>query len=319
GSRRSLPELVVLVGKGGLLPRKGGPRRTGAPCSLLFHYYSQPTQATKMFPGLTVALAASLCGHLSKVLDLMTRSGVVSPWSEIEPTPPPLEGWVLTTGPPGKSLSNVILDISHSRGDTKDINNSCGMSGCFLKGYKSFQEIFGTCFPGVSDGKESTCNVIGEDNVAVPSHLFKVILARRSAGSAEPLALGAFVVPNKAIGFQPQLREFQVSLQDLEQLSGLVFFPQLDRTSDVRDICSVDTCKLLDFREFTLYLSTRKLEGARSVVRLEKVMENIRNAGIEPDEYFMTRYEKKLEELRAQERSGVLGEKQSGTPEAKPS
>ena len=28
-----------------------------------------------MFPGPT--LAASLCGHLSKVLDLMTRSGVV--------------------------------------------------------------------------------------------------------------------------------------------------------------------------------------------------------------------------------------------------
>ncbi|KAB0378637.1 nuclease EXOG, mitochondrial [Muntiacus reevesi] len=163
-----------------------------------------------------------------------------------------------------------------------------------------------------SDGKKTVSyQVIGEDNVAVPSHLFKVILARRSAGSAEPLALGAFVVPNKAIGFQPQLREFQVSLQDLEQLSGLVFFPQLDRTSDVRDICSVDTCKLLDFREFTLYLSTRKLEGARSVVRLEKVMENLRNAGIEPDEYFMTRYEKKLEELRAQERSGV--------PEAKPS
>lgn len=45
--------------------------------TVLFHYYSQPTQATKMFPGPTLALAASLCGHLSKVLDLMTRSGVV--------------------------------------------------------------------------------------------------------------------------------------------------------------------------------------------------------------------------------------------------
>ncbi|CAI9159350.1 unnamed protein product [Rangifer tarandus platyrhynchus] len=163
-----------------------------------------------------------------------------------------------------------------------------------------------------SDGKKTVSyQVIGEDNVAVPSHLFKVILARRSAGSAEPLALGAFVVPNKAIGFQPQLSEFQVSLQDLEKLSGLVFFPQLDRASGVRNICSVDTCKLLDLREFTLYLSTRKVEGARSVVRLEKVMENLRDAGIEPDEYFMTRYEKKLEELRAQERSGVLGEKPS--------
>ncbi|XP_057561359.1 nuclease EXOG, mitochondrial isoform X2 [Hippopotamus amphibius kiboko] len=163
-----------------------------------------------------------------------------------------------------------------------------------------------------SDGKKTVSyQVIGQDNVAVPSHLYKVILARRSPGSAEPLALGAFVVPNEAIGFQPQLSEFQVSLQDLEKLSGLVFFPHLDRTSDIRNICSVDTCKLLDFREFTLYLSTRKIEGARSVHRLEKVMENLRNAGIEPDEYFMTRYKKKLEELKAQEQSGVLEKKPS--------
>ncbi|XP_034518121.1 nuclease EXOG, mitochondrial isoform X1 [Ailuropoda melanoleuca] len=162
--------------------------------------------------------------------------------------------------------------------------------------------------PGSSD---SQLTVIGEDNVAVPSHLYKVILARRSPVSTEPLALGAFVVPNEAIGFQPQLSEFQVSLQDLEKLSGLVFFPHLDRTSGIRNICSVDTCKLLDFQEFTLYLSTRKIEGARSVLRLEKVMENLKNAGIEPDDYFMNRYKKKLEELKAKEQSGILERKPS--------
>lgn len=142
--------------------------------------------------------------------------------------------------------------------------------------------------------------------MAVPSHLYKVILARRSPMSTEPLALGAFVVPNEAIGFQRQFSEFQVSLQDLEKLSGLVFFPNLDRTSGIRNICSVDTCKLLDFQEFTLYLSTRKIEGARSVPRLEKVMENLKNAGVEPDDYFMNRYKKKLEELKAKEQSGIL-------------
>ncbi|KAM5190674.1 nuclease EXOG, mitochondrial [Callospermophilus lateralis] len=162
-----------------------------------------------------------------------------------------------------------------------------------------------------SDGKKTVSyQVIGEDNVAVPSHLYKVILARRSPESTEPLALGAFVVPNEAIGFQPQLTEFQVSLQDLEKLSGLMFFPRLDRSSDIRNICSVDTCKLLDFQEFTLYLSTRKIEGARSVLRLEKVMENLKNAGIEPDDYFMSRYEKKLKELKAKEQSGT----QTGKP-----
>ncbi|KAM5281229.1 nuclease EXOG, mitochondrial isoform 2-T2 [Ctenodactylus gundi] len=163
-----------------------------------------------------------------------------------------------------------------------------------------------------SDGKKIvTYQVIGEDNVAVPSHLYKVILARRSPESAEPLALGAFVVPNEAISFRPQLTEFQVSLQDLEKLSGLVFFPHLDRTGDIRNLCAVDTCKLLGFQEFTLYLSTRKIEGARSVPRLEKVLENLKSAGIEPDDHFMSRYKKKLEELKAKEQSEAQTRKPS--------
>uniref|UniRef100_A0A8C8VYH0 Nuclease EXOG, mitochondrial n=1 Tax=Peromyscus maniculatus bairdii TaxID=230844 RepID=A0A8C8VYH0_PERMB len=155
-----------------------------------------------------------------------------------------------------------------------------------------------------SDGKKTVSyQVIGEDNVAVPSHLYKVILARRSPESTEPLALGAFVVPNTAIGFQSQLTEFQVSLQDLEKMSGLVFFPRLDRTSNIRNICSVDTCKLLGFQEFTLYLSTRKIDGARSVARLEKVLETLKSSGVEPDDYFLSRYGKKLEELKAKEQA----------------
>ena len=107
------------------------------------------------------------------------------------------------------------------------------------------------------------------------------------------------MVPSEAIGFQPQLSELQVSLQELEKLSGLVFFPHLDGNSDIRNICSVDTCKLLGFRKFTL--STRKIQGARSVLRLENpFMENLQNAGIEPNEDFMTHCKKKLEELKVQ-------------------
>uniref|UniRef100_A0A8C2QJ60 Nuclease EXOG, mitochondrial n=2 Tax=Cricetulus griseus TaxID=10029 RepID=A0A8C2QJ60_CRIGR len=163
-----------------------------------------------------------------------------------------------------------------------------------------------------SDGKKAVSyQVIGEDNVAVPSHLYKVIVARRSPESTEPLALGAFVVPNTAIGFQSQLTEFQVSLQDLEKMSGLVFFPHLDRTSNIRNICSVDTCKLLDFQEFTLYLSTRKIDGARSVAKLEKVLETLKSSGVEPDDYFLSRYGKKLQELKAKEQAGAQLEKPS--------
>uniref|UniRef100_A0A6J0SNS6 Nuclease EXOG, mitochondrial isoform X1 n=1 Tax=Pogona vitticeps TaxID=103695 RepID=A0A6J0SNS6_9SAUR len=152
------------------------------------------------------------------------------------------------------------------------------------------------------DGKKRvTYQVIGKDEVAVPSHLYKVILARRSEASTEPLALGAFVVPNNPIGFDHQLLEFQVSLEALERMSGLVFFPLVNKSKDVRDICEVDTCKLMDLEEFTLYISARKLQNARTLEKLEKIMSDLQRKGIKPDEYFLKVYEKKKEELATQE------------------
>ncbi|XP_032644956.2 nuclease EXOG, mitochondrial [Chelonoidis abingdonii] len=148
------------------------------------------------------------------------------------------------------------------------------------------------------DGKKRvTYQVIGQGDVAVPSHLYKVILARRSRTSSEPLVLGAFVVPNDPIGFSHQLPEFQVHIEDLEKMSGLVFFPQVDKTKDVKNVCDVDTCKLMGFDEFTLYITARKVHSARTLHRLEKVMSELRETGIEPDEYLVKLYKKKEEEL----------------------
>ncbi|XP_030358142.1 nuclease EXOG, mitochondrial isoform X2 [Strigops habroptila] len=162
------------------------------------------------------------------------------------------------------------------------------------------------------DGKKSvTYQVIGKDDVAVPSHLYKVILARRSRTSTEPLVLGAFVVPNDPIGFSHQLPEFQVNIEDLEKMSGLVFFPQVDKTRDVKNICEVDTCKLMGFKEFTLYITARKVQSARTLHRLEKVMSELREAGIEPDEYLLKLLKKKEEEL-LQERQVAAREGKTG-------
>ncbi|KAM9303426.1 nuclease EXOG, mitochondrial [Morus bassanus] len=162
------------------------------------------------------------------------------------------------------------------------------------------------------DGKKSvTYQVIGKDDVAVPSHLYKVILARRSRKSTEPLVLGAFVVPNDPISFSHQLTEFQVNIEDLEKMSGLVFFPQVDRTKDVKNICEVDTCKLMGFKEFTLYITARKVQSARTLHRLEKAMSELREAGIEPDEYLLKLHKKKEEEL-LQEKQVAAGEGKAG-------
>ncbi|NXT80431.1 EXOG Nuclease, partial [Zapornia atra] len=148
------------------------------------------------------------------------------------------------------------------------------------------------------DGKKSvTYQVIGKDDVAVPSHLYKVILARRSRTSTEPLVLGAFVVPNNPIGFSHQLIEFQVNIEDLEKMSGLVFFPQVDKNKGVKNIFEVDTCKLMGFMEFTLYITARKVQSARTLHRLEKAMSELKEAGIEPDEYLVKLHKKKEEEL----------------------
>ncbi|XP_066484772.1 nuclease EXOG, mitochondrial [Tiliqua scincoides] len=151
------------------------------------------------------------------------------------------------------------------------------------------------------DGKKRVIyQVIGKDDVAVPSHLYKVILARQNEMSTDPLALGAFVVPNKPIGFDRQLLEFQVDIEDLEKMSGLVFFPQVNKAQDVRNICEVDTCKLMGFEEFTLYITTRKLQSARTVERLRKIMSELQEKGIEPDEYLLKVYKRKEEELGIQ-------------------
>ncbi|XP_003227857.1 nuclease EXOG, mitochondrial [Anolis carolinensis] len=151
------------------------------------------------------------------------------------------------------------------------------------------------------DGKKRvTYQVIGKDDVAVPSHLYKVILARRSKTSADPLVLGAFVVPNVPIGFDHQLLEFQVSIEELEKMSGLVFFPRVNKIEDVRDLCEIDTCKLMSLEEFTLYIATRKLRSARTLERLEKIMSELQEKEIKPDEYLLKVYEKKKGELATQ-------------------
>ena len=108
--------------------------------------------------------------------------------------------------------------------------------------------------------------VIGSNNVAVPTHLFKVILAERehtspltpsqsspplsqplspltpsqsSPSQSQPLTvtLGVFVIPNKPLG-DVSLSQFQVSLDNLETISGIKFHSKLDR-SQVRSAPSL--------------------------------------------------------------------------------
>ncbi|XP_073437633.1 nuclease EXOG, mitochondrial-like [Dendrobates tinctorius] len=151
------------------------------------------------------------------------------------------------------------------------------------------------------DGKKSvTYQVIGSDDVVVPTHLYKVILARRRP-SEETLAEGAFIVPNVPISFQHQLPEFQVPLETLEKSSGLVFFPQVDKSKEVKNVCEEDTCKLFELEEFKLYIAGRSMKNARSLQKVEKIMLELREANIKPDRYLSELYEQKKNELESGE------------------
>lgn len=58
--------------------------------------------------------------------------------------------------------------------------------------------------------------------VSVPTHFYKVVLARRPGAAA---AVAAFVVPNAGIPADTPLTSFVVPLHRLEEAAGLVFFP----------------------------------------------------------------------------------------------
>ncbi|XP_051872176.1 nuclease EXOG, mitochondrial-like [Pristis pectinata] len=153
-----------------------------------------------------------------------------------------------------------------------------------------------------ADGKKTiTYEVIGSNEVAVPTHLYKVILAQKDSASTGLLSLGAFVVPNEPIGFEHRLTEYQVNLQTLEKMAGLTFFPGLDKARQCRDLCEADTCRLLDATEFALYIAGRKVRGARTLHRLEKVMGELRASGIEPDKYLQDLYQQRKQEMELKE------------------
>ncbi|XP_076146627.1 nuclease EXOG, mitochondrial [Alosa pseudoharengus] len=172
---------------------------------------------------------------------------------------------------------------------------------------KKFEDVWVVSGPLVlpevgEDGKKTVSyQVIGKDNVAVPTHLFKVILARKGP-SSDTLALGAFVVPNQPIGFDHSLMEYQVSLSDLERMSGLSFFPKVDPAMTLGNLCELDSCHLMDFKEFTLYLTGRKVGSSRSLEKLEKFMAELKEMGIPPDDYLLKLYQRKKDELAQKER-----------------
>ncbi len=61
--------------------------------------------------------------------------------------------------------------------------------------------------------------VIGDNDVAVPTHYFKVIRAKRG----HSIDTEAYIIPNQPIKKDPPLTKFRVSLEKVEKAAGILF------------------------------------------------------------------------------------------------
>lgn len=195
---------------------------------------------------------------------------------------------------------------------------------------KKFSDVFvisGPLFlPSVeSDGKTYVKHeAIGKNHVGVPTHLFKIIIAENSKNSQnsnsensknsqnpdENLpAVAAFIVPNGPIPTSHPLKSYQVSLEKLEQYSGLSLLPNLDRLN-FRNLCLVDGCNLKHSAKFNRQRLFRDLAQARSLNFLESAWNSIQLNELSGDSELRKEYEEKKAKLMKN-----TNEKESGAEE----
>jgi len=118
--------------------------------------------------------------------------------------------------------------------------------------------------------------VLGPNNVAVPTHLYKVVLVTDPMLD-KPL-LGAFVVPNIPVG-DKHLAEFKVDIEEVERGVGVTFHPELDRDI-VGDLCIQSGCNLQDYKQFQQFFWTRRLKSPWNIRNLEKDWEEAKKKGV---------------------------------------
>jgi endonuclease G len=79
---------------------------------------------------------------------------------------------------------------------------------------------------------------IGPDSVAVPTHFYKVILCQHADGVRETFA---FVLPNSLDPIRGEPRDYLVTVDSVQRLSGLEFFAGLPKDERSRLLALLDT------------------------------------------------------------------------------
>eukprot|EP01028_Stygiella_incarcerata_P004911 TRINITY_DN2129_c0_g1_i1.p1 TRINITY_DN2129_c0_g1~~TRINITY_DN2129_c0_g1_i1.p1 ORF type:complete len:406 (+),score=94.98 TRINITY_DN2129_c0_g1_i1:78-1220(+) len=124
--------------------------------------------------------------------------------------------------------------------------------------------------------------VIGKGRVAVPTHLFKVILTKdkKSWYSRAKYSMAAYVVPNAPIVISTPLNEIEVSIDSLEEQTGMYFHPKLDRSRVVMHLQDQEPAAM-DPQH--IEWASKDIQYARSLWFLKMLEERYQRQGLMKD------------------------------------
>ena len=94
--------------------------------------------------------------------------------------------------------------------------------------------------------------IIGKNSVAVPTHLFRIIIAQKdkvteSNEKDTQYYAEAFLVPNAPVNKMDHLTKYSISLQELEEITGMRFLQKLEKGGKMKPLCCVSASPLLKY------------------------------------------------------------------------
>jgi len=158
--------------------------------------------------------------------------------------------------------------------------------------------------------------VLGENNVAVPTHIFKVILVipkekekkkkeeinNESKTKTTTHLLGAFLVPNEKIPEDKVLTDFEVPLEQLEKHTGLKFFRNLNRQTSIKPLCAYTACQVMTEAQLNQWNYARRIDWSKTRKEAQETWEEYQTKGYAVDDRLRNAYDRKLAELSKNEK-----------------
>ncbi|EFC46260.1 predicted protein, partial [Naegleria gruberi] len=111
------------------------------------------------------------------------------------------------------------------------------------KQFDNVHVLAGPLFVPEESGKKKFVRyeVIGDNNVAVPTHLYRILVGEKK--SENKFFIQAFMIPNKPIPKSKPITDFIVPVSDIEKLSGMQLLHRIEKTSTL-PLCKHFPCEL---------------------------------------------------------------------------